>query len=225
MIKLAIAMKTAPSPRRRGRPATFDRSAALDAAVALFWRHGYDGTSIAMLTDAMGVTPPTLYSAFGSKEQLYGEALVRYLHHEHTVTGPLWAEQRGARAMLEAYLRAIARRLSAPESGRGCMISIGSVQLSPDAAPAATAAAAMRREGFAQIVAMLERAKSSGELPESADATALARFVLAIVQGIAVQAADGATARQLDAMITVALAAWPSDTAPTAQATRARKRA
>lgn len=209
MIKLAFAMKNDPTPRRRGRPATFDRSAALDAAVALFWRHGYDGTSISMLTEAMGVTPPTLYSAFGSKEQLYGEALVRYLHHEHAVTGSAWADQRGTYAMIEGYLRAIARRLTSPDAGRGCMISIGSVQLSPESATACAAATAMRKEGLARITAILQDARGRGELPASVDPRALARFYMAIIQGMAVQAADGATARQLGAMVDVALAAWP----------------
>jgi AcrR family transcriptional regulator len=117
-------MKIPDTPRRRGRPAFFDREAGIGAAVSLFWRHGYDGTSIAMLTDAMGMTAPALYSAFGSKEALCCEALSRYQQQEAVANGSVLAESPTVYRMVEGFLRASATRFAA---GRGCMIATGAI--------------------------------------------------------------------------------------------------
>jgi TetR/AcrR family transcriptional regulator, copper-responsive repressor len=196
--------------RRRGRPATFEREAALDAAVSLFWRHGYDGTSIAMLTEAMGVTAPTLYSAFVSKEALYCAALSRYQQQEAQANAQVLAESSSLYRLVAGFLRASAARFSAPDGGHGCMISIGSIQCGPDAQAAARATAAARADTLARFVAAFEAGKAKGEIPINADSEALARFYTAVIQGMAVQATDGANIDQLNALVEVALAAWPA---------------
>ncbi|HYF62996.1 MAG TPA: TetR/AcrR family transcriptional regulator [Herpetosiphonaceae bacterium] len=194
-------------PKPRGRPRTFDRETALDAAVDMFWRHGYEGTSIADLTAAMGVTPPTLYAAFGSKEDLYRLALARYL--ERSERGRGGVSGGSAYALIENYLRAAADRFTDPGRPRGCMVSTASLYCAAENEAARSAAAAMRAVGFAAAVAACERAKSTGELPPATDAVALARFYSAIAQGMSVQAVDGATAADLHALVDLALAAWP----------------
>jgi TetR/AcrR family transcriptional regulator, copper-responsive repressor len=196
--------------RPRGRPATFNRVTALDSAVSLFWRHGYDGTSIAMLTEAMGVTAPTLYSAFGSKESLYCEALDHYQQREARASAPALAESPTVYRMIEGFLRASATRFAATEGGRGCMIVIGAIQCGPDGQDAANATSAARADALARFVALLDVAKAKGEILQETDSDALARFYMAIVQGMAVQATDGADASKLDALVDVALRAWPS---------------
>jgi TetR/AcrR family transcriptional regulator, copper-responsive repressor len=195
--------------RRRGRPATFDRAAALKAAVLLFWRHGYDGTSISMLTEAMGVTPPTLYSAFGSKEQLYCEALDAYQHGDgddaRTSTQKLSAYQ-----VVEAYLRGSAVRLTMSNAGPGCLLLNGSIQCGIDAKGAVKATAAARTKALQRFVTLLHNAQERGEIASSADTLILARFYMGVAQGMAIQAADGASTRELFAFADVALSAWPA---------------
>jgi AcrR family transcriptional regulator len=199
----------AETKRRRGRPATFDRDSALDAAVALFWRHGYDGTSIAMLTEAMGATAPTLYSAFGSKEALYCESLRRYRERELQAIAQKISESPTVYRMVQVFLRASAIRFSSAEGGRGCMISIGAVQCGPDGQAAADATAAGRAQALEGLIALIDTAKAKGEIPDKTDSEALARFYTAVVQGMAVQATDGASADELNALVDIALSSWP----------------
>lgn len=202
--------------RRRGRPATFDRAGALEAAVELFWRHGYDGTSISMLTEAMGVTPPTLYAAFGSKLGLYQEALARYRARERaasTKAGSVYEK-------LEAFLRDAARRFTASGSERGCMIATGSLRCGPDGEAAVAAAAQLRGQSLREAMAGMQAAKADGSLPADVDAEALARFYTAVVEGMAVQATDGASVERLNAVVDLALAAWPGSREPSSSRPR-----
>lgn len=190
---------------QRGRPRTFDREAALRAAVVLFWRHGYEGTSIAMLTDAVGVTPPTLYAAFGSKEELYREALAAFRGDERSaalVGGSLFQT-------LAAFLHRQARRFADPTSPRGCMVATGTLRAGEENRSAADLAAGHRSDDLALFVRLLGEAKARGELDPDAAVAAVARFYIAVVQGMSVQAIDGASADELVALADVALAAWP----------------
>jgi AcrR family transcriptional regulator len=171
----------------------------------LFWRHGYEGTSIADLTGAMGVTPPTLYAAFGSKEELYREALSLYAEDEKRPI-PRGLDMRGE---MEAYLRACARAFSDPAKPGGCMISTGLLQCAVENKPAKDAATALRAKALSAFTSKLKFAQKTGELPADTDAAALARFYAAIVQGMSVQAFDGASTKALDNMATVAMSAWP----------------
>jgi TetR/AcrR family transcriptional regulator, copper-responsive repressor len=189
--------------RRRGRPPSFDRLAALDAATRLFWQYGYEGTSIAMLTEAMGATPPTLYAAFGSKEALYCEALAHY----GRATGGETSDR--LYANVEQFLRAAAVRFTRIGEPRGCMISTGSLRAAADQPAAVEATAARRAAAFDGFVERVKIAIAQGELPPDTNAQALARFYSAVAQGMSVQAIDGATAEDLNALVDLALAAWP----------------
>lgn len=197
------------SPGKRGRPATFDRAAALDIATSLFWQHGYDGTSIAMLTTAFSCAPPTIYAAFGSKEGLYREVIKRYQQR-----GPAdqteRANARFAYDMVESYLREVAKQFTDASHPKGCMVGTGALQCAPSSKRIATYAAATRTEGHRVFATSIEAAKRRGELPAEINAEALARFYIAVVQGMSVQAIDGATHSQLDALADIALAAWPA---------------
>lgn len=192
--------------RARGRPATFDRAAALEAVIPIFWRHGYDGTSIAMLTEALGVTAPTVYSAFGSKEALYREALKAYQSVPSSSRPPPGVS---IYALVEAFLRASVTRFTQSDRGRGCMLLIGTTQCGPDGEGAARATTAARAASLETFVALLETAKDQGELAPAVDTRMLARFYTAVVQGMAVQAVDGAGPVELEALVDMAMAGWP----------------
>lgn len=193
--------------RQRGRPRTFDRAAALQAAMRLFWRHGYEGTSIADLTGAMGVTPPTLYAAFGSKEALYREALAHYEVCEKKER--IAPDELPFYTKLETYLRDSARTAADPRKPGGCMVATGSLRCAAENKPAEETASSFRARALDGLISGLKKAQRNGELPADTDIPSLARFYAAVVQGISVQAIDGASAKALDNMVSFAMQAWP----------------
>jgi AcrR family transcriptional regulator len=192
-----------------GRPRGFDRDAALEAAMLLFWRKGFAATSMSDLCDAMGVRSPSLYAAFGSKEALYLEAVEYYVR---TIGPPVWdklAEGATARAGIENLL--IAWTESLPKSRAtpaGCMALLAAVG---DEWPATIVRVVkkVRLEMLGTLRSRLETAVARGELPASTDIDGLSRFYLSVFQGMAVQAKDGATQAELRAVAAAAMAAWP----------------
>jgi TetR/AcrR family transcriptional regulator, copper-responsive repressor len=195
--------------RSRGRPATFDTELALKEATTLFLRHGYEGTSIAMLTEAMGVTPPTLYSAFGSKERLYGDVLARYQRLQVEHTAPLYDGSLAPFEFVEKLLRGSANYFGSAEGSNGCMIQIGSLQCGPEDHTVAVATQGARKFILERLDKRIEQAINSGELPSSCASKALSRFLTAVIQGMAIQGLDGADVPTLNKIVDVALAAWP----------------
>lgn len=194
-----------------GRPREFDRDAALEAGMFLFWRKGFAATSVNDLCDAMGISSPSLYAAFGSKEALYLEAVEHYVR---TQGPPVWdklAEGTTARAGIENLL--IAWTESLPKSRAtpaGCMALLAAVG---DEWPAAIVRVVkkVRLEMLGTLRSRLEAAVADGELPTSTDIDGLSRFYLGVFQGMAVQAKDGATQAELRAVAAAAMAAWPGD--------------
>jgi AcrR family transcriptional regulator len=192
-----------------GRPREFDRDAALEVAMFLFWRKGFAATSMNDLCDAMGVRSPSLYAAFGSKEALYLEAVEYYVR---TQGPPVWgklAEGATARAGIENLL--IAATESLPKSRAtpaGCMAALAAVG---DEWPAGIARVVkkVRLELLGTLRSRLENAVAKGELPASTDIDGLSRFYLSVYQGMAIQARDGATQAELRAVAGAAMAAWP----------------
>ena len=160
-----------------------------------------------MLTEAMGFTPPTLYAAFGSKEALYRETLDRY--GRRSVGSQPAGVDTSLFGMVERFLRNAAREFTRGDQPRGCMISTGSLRCAADQRAAVNAAATHRASAFDGFVVRVEEAKRLGELPIDTNAHALSRFYAAVAQGMSVQAIDGADATALEAMIDIAMAAWP----------------
>jgi AcrR family transcriptional regulator len=194
-----------------GRPRGFDRDAALKAAMYLFWRKGFAAASMNDLCDAMGVSSPSLYAAFGSKEALYLEAVEQYVR----IHGPpIWdklAEGPTARVGIENLLIAAAESLpKSRATPAGCMTMLAAVG---DEWPAAIARVVkkVRLEMLGMLRSRLETAVAKGELPASTDIDGLSRFYLSAFQGMAIQARDGATQAELSAVAAAAMAAWPGD--------------
>jgi AcrR family transcriptional regulator len=203
---ISIAME--PSARRTGRPLSFDRDAALDVAMRLFWQHGYEATSISALTGGMGITPPSLYAAFGDKRRLFREAIDRYLGGAAAVTRSI-AGAASARNAAHDLLVAAARGDTGEDTPPGCLLASSLVCCSPNAADMREELAVIRRGIEAALCARIGRDVSEGVLPADSDAEMMAGHVFAVVQGMSTLAKDGAGRNKLLRIAHGALAGWP----------------
>lgn len=192
-------------PRRRGRPPAFDRQEVLTKAAQTFWRRGYEGTSIVDLTNAMGLTAQSLYAAFGSKALLYREALDWYGVALGAIT-PERLDGPDAIDTLSTLLRDQARTFTDPAYPPGCMIATALLGCAQENDPVSEMVADLRRDSVARIRTRLERAMVERDVRSDADPGALARFVGAIIQGMSVQARDGAGTDELVAVADLAAA-------------------
>ena len=198
----------------RGRPRSFDRSAALARAMEVFWTKGYEGASISDLTEAMGIGSPSLYAAFGSKETLFREAIELYGRTEGPAIWDAVENAPDARSAVAGFLTATAHSFSRPGKPRGCMVVLS--QLNPTEASASVCAALRenRAQGQSGLERRLRRAVEVGELAPGTDVAALAAFYLTVQQGMSIQARDGASEETLLAVAKGAMAAWEPLTAP-----------
>ncbi|MBY5544371.1 TetR/AcrR family transcriptional regulator [Rhizobium leguminosarum] len=185
-----------PAARRRGRPPAFDRETVLSAARETFWAHGYEGASIADLTAAMGITPQSLYAAFNSKADLYRAALEQYRGLGSDTFSAL-GEPIDTVSAFERILRGSAAIFSAPEHPKGCMISTAVLNCATENEVIADHVAAMRRRSLDAFAARIERGIREGDMKPETNPRALARFLGAIIQGMSVQARDGASLEEL----------------------------
>jgi AcrR family transcriptional regulator len=196
-----------------GRPRAFDADEALDRAVEVFWSQGYEGASLDDLTAAMGITRTSLYRAFGNKEALFGRALRRYTGTAASyVVDALGRET--AREVARAFLAGAVAATTREGLPTGCLGVQGALASGPHGAPARDALVAWREDGGAHLRERLERAVREGDLPADADAGLLARYLMAVANGIAVQAAGGASRDDLARLADLALAAWPAAVRP-----------
>ena len=199
-------LKTPPAPP--GRPRAFDMEVALDSALRVFWEKGYEGASLADLTAAMGINRPSLYSAFGNKEALFRKVMDRYAAGPASFFGNA-LEAPTARAVAEQLLRGAVEAQCHTGHPRGCM-AVQSALVCGDEALSVRAELTARRAAAQQALReRLERAKADGDLPRTADPAALAQYLAAVVQGLAVQASSGASRAELAGVAEMALKAWP----------------
>ena len=194
----------------RGRPRSFDRDEALATALELFWEHGYEGTSLSELTAAMGIASASLYACFGSKEALFREALLLY---GRTVGhGPKQAllDHADTRDAFEAMLHATADAITIQDAPHGCMLVLAAPTGSIASSEVRSLLADLRRTIVHDgIHDRLRQGVADGDiLSPPADVDAVARYFTTVVEGMSVQARDGATRADLEAVITCAMAAW-----------------
>jgi AcrR family transcriptional regulator len=196
------------SAERRGRPRSFNIEEALDHALQVFWRKGYEGASLDELTEAMGISRPSLYGAFGDKAGLFKRAL------DHYEAGPTSfareaLDEPTARRVVEHLLYGALKMQTDPNTPPGCLMVHGALACGEGAN-------AIRQELNSRRVAVeaglrqrLVRAKAEGDLPPDANPADLARYVVTIIRGMAVQAAGGASRHELRRVVQMALRAWP----------------
>ena len=186
-----------------GRPREFDLDKALERAMQLFWRHGYEGTSLNDLTRELGVTRPSLYAAFESKESLFLKALDLYEaragYREAALTAPTASAY--ARALLEGAADLHGDKKNPP----GCLGVQGALACAPESDAIRTELIRRRKIGEGIIRDRLKRAKAEGDLPTEADPADLARYLSIVIYGITVQAAGGATRKELRSVAEIAL--------------------
>ena len=199
--------------RPRGRPRAFEREVALERAMEVFWRHGYEGTSLAELTKAMGINAPSLYAAFQSKEDLYMEAIDLYLARRRALMERVYREEPTARAAVERMLREAVESLVTSGLPKGCMLTSSGASCSAESEPMQRALGEKRALGRKLMKARMDKGLRDGELPRGTDTGALADFYGMVFQGMAMQAADGATRKALLAAVATAMRAWPEGTA------------
>jgi AcrR family transcriptional regulator len=189
--------------KNRGRPPAFDRHEVLERAMQVFWASGYDGASIPMLTEAMGISPQSLYAAFGSKEALYREALTFY---STTIGGYVvraLQEENDAVDAIERMLRESANVFARTTGTPGCMITTAPVDASTNAL--ATLGAQMRAASVDVVEKRLQQGINEGQVLPDADVMIWARYVGSIVQGMSIQARDGASAAALLEVTAIAI--------------------
>jgi AcrR family transcriptional regulator len=203
-------MRSAPpkTKRGRGRPRGFDRDAALSRAMELFWERGYDETSLDDLTRAMRINPSSLYATFGDKEQLYRAALSRYLESRRKYVWHVLDDPVPTRRALRKVLEAAAGEITRPGQPAGCMLSLAIMHGCPQTADLRASISKLREKSRAAVQARIEKGKASGDMPRRADSPALARYFLSVLQGMSVQARDGASRRELLAIARVAMRAF-----------------
>ncbi|MGD9804943.1 MAG: TetR/AcrR family transcriptional regulator [Hyphomicrobiaceae bacterium] len=194
---------------QKGRPREFDAEEALDKALMTFWQRGFEGTSISDLTEAMGINRPSLYAAFGNKETLFRLALDRYAEKGPGAVQRQALQEPTARRVVEMLLRTAAEGLTDPCHPAGCLAVQGALSCGEASEAIKNELIARRCAGEAELRQRLERARSEGDLPSDSDPSALARYVATLIQGMSVQAAGGASQKELLDVAELALRSWP----------------
>jgi AcrR family transcriptional regulator len=193
----------------KGRPREFDADEVLDRALEVFWRKGYEGASLSELTEAMGINRPSLYAAFGNKEELFRKALDRYADGPAAYTREA-LNAPTARGVLERLLHGAAEALTHPDYPPGCLGVHGALSCG-EAAESIRDELSARRAAYEVLLRQrLERARTEGDLATDIACADLARLVMTVMQGMAVQAAGGASREELRRVAEMMLRTWPA---------------
>jgi AcrR family transcriptional regulator len=202
-------MKLSVCSAPKGRPREFCTDKALAAALRVFWSKGYEGASMADLTEAMGITKPSLYAAFGNKEALFAKALDLYEAEKLAYTRTA-LDKPTAKGVAEAILRGAVANMTGKNEPHGCMGVISSMACGAEAEPIKAAVVERRASSQRAVVDRFLRAKEEGDLPAHVDPQALTGYLFAILQGLAVQASAGASAESLGKVVDTSMMVWPS---------------
>ena len=192
----------------RGRPREFCVDYALAQALRVFWTKGYEGASLTDLTEAMGITRPSLYAAYGNKESLFRKALDLYEREKMAYVGQALA-QPTARKVAETMLRGAVENVAATDGPHGCLQVIASANCGPERS---IHDEIMKRSNLAKVamIERFERARAEGDLRPGIDPEGLTRMLVALLQGLSIQANMEASRDELDRLVDTALEMWPS---------------
>jgi AcrR family transcriptional regulator len=207
MKRPASTPEPTPARKPRGRPRSFDRDAALAAAMEVFWRKGFEATSISDLTEAMGINPPSLYSAFGDKEKLFLEAIESYSARRGDSCP--YADQPTARGAIQTLLTYVAQDLTESSHPRGCLMMMAATTAA-NTSPALQKVLSQKRLAAREHLRQrIKRGIEEGDVPAGTDAAALADFYSALLAGMSLQARDGASRKSLLATVEQSMALFP----------------
>jgi AcrR family transcriptional regulator len=193
----------------KGRPREFDIDTALDRALRVFWLRGYEGTTLPDLTKAMGIKRPSLYAAFGSKAELFRKVIDRYAEGPAAYVREALNEPT-ARTVAVRLLSGCVDLVTDQQAPRGCLMVHGALACGKAAESVRRELVSRRLASEAALCRRFERAVAEGDLPADTVSADLARYVVAVVQGMAVQAAGGASREELRRVVELALRAWPT---------------
>ncbi len=193
----------------KGRPREFDTDSALTSALRVFWTKGYEGASLSDLTEAMGITRPSLYAAFGNKEALFKKTLDLYQREKLDYMGKA-LDAPTARGVAERLLRGALEMQMSTCDPKGCMGVINSVACGTEAESIRAEVLARGAVVKQQLIDRFERAKQEGDLPADTDVIGLTTYLFALLQGIALQAGGGTSCADLQKLMDTSLACWPS---------------
>lgn len=208
--------QTALVRKSRGRPKQFDRGTALSKALNLFWRHGYEATSLADLVEATGAKAPTLYAEFGNKEGLFRAAVEHYLKNFYEKSSCLLSRtDLPVEDTVGRYLRAIVELFTDCDTPSGCFMISASSGMSSSSADIAEMLRARHLSQERTLFEYFEKKKESGDLTAVTDSALLAKYLACTIQGFSVQARDGASSAELNRLIDVVMNLWPELTKAT----------
>ena len=193
--------------KTKGRPREFDPDVALAAALRVFWQQGYEGASLAMLTDAMGIAKPSLYSCFGNKEALFKQALELYEREKLAYIGAA-IEAPTARGVAERLLRGAVDTHANAQDPQGCMGVMSMIGCKAEDASIRDHVIERRKSSETALIERFERAKAEGDLSPSVDPATLARYIITVIQGMQVRAQAGAPREELEGIVDLFLAVW-----------------
>lgn len=193
--------------KQRGRPPSFNQDEALEKALNVFWLHGYEGTSMAELAEALGVNKPSIYAAFGNKEELFRKALVKYL------AGPVAfvaeaLNQPTAQKVVEKFLFGAVEFLTKPNTPRGCMVVQGALTCGTGSAQIQQELISHRQSYESALKQRFDLAITQADLPPHSNSSALAKYLATMHQGLSVQATSGATKAELIEVVNIAMQNW-----------------
>lgn len=201
--------RTNDSPRPRGRPRSFDRDDVLDRAMHLFWERGYEGTSISELTEAMGISPPTLYTFFGDKKHLFLEVVERYQSGPGCFAAKALTEEPTAERSIRRLLLEAVDSFSNSRRPKGCLVVLGATNCTVDSSDVFAALADRRHAAEIAVRRRIAAGRLAGELAEDADIDALTGLITTTLFGLAVKARDGTSRAALRQIVDQAMRSWP----------------
>lgn len=192
----------------RGRPRTFDKEQVLARAMEIFWEKGFEGTSMVDLIAGMGISGPSLYASFGSKEELFRAAVTLYVAGDGSDIWGAIDKAGTAFGAIEGFLMETARKFTQPGKPSGCLVVLSALHATDGNEVLRAELIAKRRKNTANLARRLAKGIESGELAPATNVEQLARFYVTVQQGMSIQARDGADRAALEAVARAALAAW-----------------
>lgn len=194
--------------RRRGRPKCFDEQEALQKAMMLFWKYGYEATAMSDLTKALNLTAPSIYSTFGDKSQLFHACLDYYLKHEACSLDLIFQQAETAKVAIELYLYENLKKLLQQDKPTGCMLVTATMNCSEQHQPLQHDLLLKRQQVKEKIYQRLQQGVEDGDLSSDADIQAMTDYYSTVIQGLTMQARDGVAIEQLENVVTLALKTW-----------------